>query len=216
MACCLALGLIFAAAAALSETRLIERALGGDRAAGLRLMERLIPVIRARCMTYLHQRVAGLVGGADADDLAQEIWLTLFKDDGRILRAYDPRRGSSIEGYVGLVARREIWRLKRAAERVRRGGDQRTLPIDDARDASTGVDPEQHLSSREVMAGLEAHLVETLPPRGQVIMRALYTDGLDVGVVASMLGVSRQVVYNWQHRIKLTATAFLSEAGVLG
>ena len=209
------MGLVFAVAAAIADVALIEQALSGRRSAGHRLMQRLIPVIRARCLTYLRQRAAGRVGVADVDDLAQEIWLTVFKDDGRILRAYDPDRGASLEGYVGLIARRELWRMKRAAEQVRRGGDQRTLPIDDARDAAAGVDPEQHVSSKELMARLEDHLTETLPPRGQAIMRALYTDGLEVSVIASMLGVSRQVVYNWQHRIRKAATAFLSDAGAL-
>ncbi|MGV3621265.1 MAG: helix-turn-helix domain-containing protein [Archangium sp.] len=40
------------------------------------------------------------------------------------------------------------------------------------------------------------------------MLKCLYSDGLDADETARVLGVNRQVVYNWQHRIRSLAREF--------
>ena len=46
------------------------------------------------------------------------------------------------------------------------------------------------------------HLEEQLSARGRVVLSLVYTDGLSVDEAAARMGVKKQVVYNWQHKIR--------------
>lgn len=48
--------------------------------------------------------------GQEVEDFVQETWLLLLKDDGRILRMWDPARGRTLNSWVHLVAQRHILR----------------------------------------------------------------------------------------------------------
>ena len=86
--------------------------------------------------------------------------------------------------------------------------------LDDVFDARThDPDPEALALGHDLAAGLDAHLNATLPERGRLVLRAIYEDGLEPQAVADLLGVNLQVIYNWQHKIRLTCRAFLTEAG---
>jgi len=44
------------------------------------------------------------------------------------------------------------------------------------------------------------------------VLALLYVDGLDVDQTAAALGVNKQVVYNWQFKIRQLAQAYLEAA----
>jgi RNA polymerase sigma-70 factor (ECF subfamily) len=211
----LAMALLFVFVALLGGSpeapALVRLALDGNGAALRQLVARLMPVIRARIRRQLHARGRGAVGQHDGDDLAQEVWLTLLGDDGRQLRQYDPERGMTLEGYVGRITEREVHNRLVAARALKRGGDTaevhlETLPDGEAADG----DPEAHAVTRDLAAALDQHLESHLSERGRLVLRYLYTDGEAVETTARALGVTHQVVYNWQHRIRSLADAFLS------
>ncbi len=190
---------------------LVRQALAGDAAAGDELVARLLPVVRSRARRARardpRQKIPDTV-----DDMIQEVWLVLVGRGGERLRAWDPDRGLSLERYVGLVAEREITRLRTRAAAQKRGGHLRALGSD-ALDSMTtpNPSPEEGLLARDLAAHLGAHLQEALPTRGQLVFRHAYTDGRSPNEVARLMGVKVQVVYNWQHKIRELTRAFLGD-----
>lgn len=202
--------LLLAGAEAVS---LVARAVDGDRRAVRRLVGRLLPVIRSRVRAFLAPRSTHRIGAHDLDDISQDIWTTLFADEGRMLRNYDPARGMSLEGYVGMVSQRETWRRWEQHRAAKRGGGRDAVGLDRAPEPVEGRTPEQRVMSAELATGLRAHLWETLPPRGRAVLVGLYEDGATVEEVCDLLGVKRQVVYNWRHRIRKASAAWLEAHG---
>ena len=136
--------------------------------------------------------------------------MVLLKDDSRLLDAYDFERGTSPQGYVGLIAQREIWnRLQREKALKRGGGLRETDPEHILRQAGERGNPELDVETRQLIAGMSEHLERSLPERGLAVLQELYTNGRPASDVAARLGVSRQVVYNWQHRIRKEARLYL-------
>lgn len=190
------------------EHALIRRAMAGQGSAVAVLVRRLMPVIRARVRRSL-MRQGKRLGPHDGDDLVQEIWLRLIDDSGRRLLAYDPSRGATLEGYTGLIAEREIGNLRQKAGAKRRGGNLVAVTSDDAKIPSAGASPEQQVEAQDLAARLGEYLEGELPARGRLILRYAFMDGLPPQQVAETLGVKVQVVYNWQHKIRTAARAFL-------
>lgn len=203
--------LVLAAALAHPDLKLVKGALAGRRAALRMLVRRLLPVVHARARVFLSRRPDRRIAGKDADDLTQEVWLSLLDDDGRLLRAWDPDRGMALEGYVGLLTRRQLWRNIEASSAQKRGGGVAPVALESAPEPVAPDDPERATMSAQLLARLRAHLFEQLPARGQLVYAALYEDGRDVSQTAEVLGVNRQVVYNWQHRIRKLARGFFAE-----
>lgn len=191
---------------------LVEAALSGDRRAVGRLVQRLMPIVRAMTRRVL-QRGGRRIGPHDGDDLVQEVWMSLLRDDGRMLRRYDPSRGASFESYVALIARTEAGKVLRAERAQKRGGDVEFGALDDAGGISGGPDPEAAALGRSMQADLDRHLRANLPARGQLVLKLVYGDGLSAPDAARTMGVKTQVIYNWQHKIRGLIRERLAEVG---
>lgn len=194
----------------MNDRVLVRAAARGDRDAVRELARRLMPVLRARVRRAVGA-TGGQLGSVGADDLVQEIWLALFRDDRRALLAFDPDRGASLEGYVGMLAEREIGNVRQRVGALKRGA-RLTVAASDELDevAEAGPTPEQLVSAAQVAEQLGTHLEGALPPRGLLVLRYAFADALPVADVARVMGVSVQVVYNWQHKIREEARRYLS------
>jgi RNA polymerase sigma factor (sigma-70 family) len=192
------------------EHALIRRAVGGEEPAIAVLVRRLMPVIRARVRRALSREGARL-GPSDGDDLVQEIWLKLVDERGAQLIAYEPDRGASLEGYVGLIAEREIGNLVRKLSTQKRGGH--LIAVEPAEDLpSSTANPEEAAAAENLAARLGEHLEALLPARGRLVFRYAFTDELPATEVAKILGVTVQVIYNWQHKIRIAAREFIASS----
>jgi DNA-directed RNA polymerase specialized sigma24 family protein len=213
----LALLAVLAAAVAVAmddPLALVRRALAGDGPSLRALVRRLVPVIQARTDVFLAARPGRRIGPHGVDDLVQDVWLALIKDGGRLLLAWDPARGMTLEGYVGLVTKRELWGRVRQETAGKRGSGLRAVDLADVEPAGSH-DVEGEAIGRDLARSLADHLEQALPERGRLVMRCLYTDGCSPAEVADVLGVNLQVVYNWQHKIRQLAHAFLSDAAAV-
>ncbi|MCK6551587.1 sigma-70 family RNA polymerase sigma factor [Myxococcota bacterium] len=191
-------------------TRLVEAARRGDVAAARALAERLSPVIHARVRRVLLRAGRASAGRIDATDLASGVWLALIDKDWKKLRAWDPSLGASFEGYVGLLAEREALNHMESERAQKRGGRERHVDGDaaDLVAAPSGT-PEDQTIAQDLAVALERHLLQSLSERGRAVLRFLYADAMAPDDVARTLGVDKQVVYNWQHKIRETARTFL-------
>lgn len=142
------------------------------------------------------RRYAGLVlfavrslvrEGAEAEDLMQEVFLRLCKDDFRLLKAYDAKR-AGLSTWLTIVARSTA----RDAQRRHRPP---STPLDDVPERLLAVN-----DTRREPLKLPNHL---LSPRQQLVLSLLYERDMDVAEVATALGVDPQTVRSTHHKAML-------------
>lgn len=180
---------------------LLRQALGRDRRALRRLGDRIDPLIDARIRRRLPNGRS--VDIHDLEDIGQWVWVRLFEREGHRLKGFDPARGS-LESFVSKVADNLI------IDRLRVQGeaqmDVAVLHDDEIEDPAPN--PEERTSVREEARLLRAHLDSILPLKGRLVLRLLYDDHRPEDETAEIMGVSKQVVANWKHKIKTLARAF--------
>jgi RNA polymerase sigma factor (sigma-70 family) len=140
-------------------TDLVARARDGDQRAWDTLVERHAPLIWSICRRYQ-------LPGADAEDVAQDVWLLLVD---QLASIRDP---AAIAGWLATTTRRECCRVLRAAQRPQAawpGLDAETIPDEQAPAA------EQELLAAERHAALREALAQ-LAPRDQELIAILIED----------------------------------------
>lgn len=197
-----------------SFRRLLDRARRGHGSAWKALVDALLPVVRARVGRALGQarhtqRLRPLFDLQE--DVEQQVFLFLFKDDARALAGWDPQRGMSLENYVGLIAQREAgnavryWRAESRRDEVLAEGDDAPGAHAAAED-ERGVD--ERLADRQQLERLWQQLEQALSPRGLLLFRLLFVEELDADEVAQTLGLTKRSVYNWKSQLRGLALRF--------
>lgn len=197
---------------------LLSRALAGDEPALARLVDRLTPVVQARVARTLllsgsPERRSGL--RQQVEDLAQEVFLALFRDGARVLRSWEPERGLSLENFVGLVARRRALSFLRSG----RGGARAEEPAGDGeleRIAPAGGaerGPERRAVDRDQLRRLLRRLEEELSPLGWHLFQLLLVEERPVDEVERAIRMSRDALYAWRSRLRRRARGLLDEIG---
>ncbi len=163
----------------------LGRLLDGDKAAWDAFVRRYAGLIVAA--------VRGVAtGGSDVDDLTQEVFVRLCKDDFRLLRTYDPAR-AGLSTWITIVAR------STARDALRRRRPE-AVPIDAVPEAQLAIDPVEPVPKLKLPEAL-------LSPRQREILTMLYDRDMDVAEVAQRLGIDPQTVRSAHHKamIKLRA-----------
>jgi len=181
---------------------LVERALARDREALRSLVDVLTPVIQARVARALLRRAASSSGRnirQEVEDLTQEVFVALFAEGGKALRAWDPGRGLSLVNFVGFVAERQVAAILRTTRRSPWTEDPTlTEELDrPAEDASA----ELRVLSQQMLNALLDRLREELSPLGLSLFEQLFVQQLSVAEVSEQMGMSRDAVYAWQSRL---------------
>src|SRR5437016_7571177 len=129
---------------------------------------------------------------AEVEDLTQDVFVRLCKDDFRLLRRYDPAR-AGLSTWITIVARSTA----RDALRRRRAD---SVPIDLVPEAQLAVDPVEPVQKLKLPEAL-------LSPRQREILAMLYDREMDVAEIAKILGIDPQTVRSAHHKamIKLRA-----------
>jgi RNA polymerase sigma-70 factor (ECF subfamily) len=126
-------------------------------------------------------------GGGDIDDLVQEVFARLCKDEFRLLKAYDPAR-AGITTWLTIVAR------STARDALRRRHPQVT-PLDSVPEALLAVE-DRHVEPLKLPA-------ELLSPRQKLVLSMIYDKDMDVAEIAAALGVDPQTVRSTHHKAML-------------
>jgi RNA polymerase sigma-70 factor (ECF subfamily) len=147
------------------------------------------------------RRYAGLVAAAvravarepgEVEDLAQEVFLRLCKDDFHLLRSYDPAR-AGLSTWITIVARSTA----RDALRRRR---PMTVPIEAVPEARLAVEPVEPVRKLMLPEAL-------LSPRQREILAMLYDREMEVADIAAALGINPQTVRSAHHKAMLKLRA---------
>jgi RNA polymerase sigma-70 factor (ECF subfamily) len=181
---------------------LVQRALSHDREALRSLVEALTPVIQSRVARGLLRRATAASGRSirqEVEDLTQEVFVSLFAEGGRALRAWDPRRGLSLVNFVGFLAERQVASILRTARRNPWTEDPTLAEELDAPMEGGGV--EVRLTSQQTLEALLGRLREELSPLGLSLFEQLFVQQREVAEVCERMGMSRDAVYAWQSRL---------------
>ena len=160
----------------------------GSKPAWDRFVERFAGLIVAAI-----RRVIG--PGGEVDDIAQDVFLRLCKDEYRLLRQFDPAR-AGITTWLTIVARSV------AHDSIRRRRAP-TQTLDDTPEAAFAVEP-RLTETVKIPPGL-------LSPRQQLILTMLYDREMEVGEIAVALSVDAQTVRSTHHKALVKLRAHFGE-----
>lgn len=181
---------------------LLRAALAGDTGATRALVRALLPEIRIRVTKGLLRRRAGAKNRdirQEIDDMTQEVLVALFEEGGRVLRNWDPHRGLSLKGFVGLVAEREVHSILRSGRRSP-WRDDPTLSeeLDSQQDASR---IEEVFSTKQLLKDVLERLHERLSPYGARLFALLVVEERSVEEVCREMQMNADAVYAWRSRL---------------
>jgi RNA polymerase sigma-70 factor (ECF subfamily) len=184
------------------DATLVQAALAGDRAALQQFVGALTPVIQVRVAQVLLRNPQAARRGIEHEvaDLTQEVFLALFADDGRALKAWDAARGLSFVNFVGLLATRLAITIVRSG---RRNPFAHAPTAADELEASAepAPGPEPRAASREALGAILRRLEQSLSPRGYELFCRLFVEQESVESVCASTGLSADAVYAWRSRL---------------
>jgi len=125
--------------------------------------------------------------GTEAEDLVQEVFTRLCKDDYRLLKTYDSTR-AGLSTWLTIVSRSTA----RDVQRRRQIG---VTPIDNVPEILLAVHDEPH---EKLLLP-----VELLSPRQKLILTMLYERDMDVAEIAKALAIDPQTVRSTHHKAML-------------
>lgn len=123
--------------------------------------------------------------------------LELFKDQGRVLRQWDPQRGASLSGYLAVITYRIC---RRDLSKKNNDPSQTRLPGTDWFEGR----PQQSLDVLDhwYVEKVRKELFATFSSRDRELYWSLYVDEKPVQQVADEHSMSRDAVYQWVARLK--------------
>lgn len=148
------------------------------------------------------RRYAGLVvaavrgvarEAAEVEDLTQEVFLRLCRNDFRLLRSYDPAR-AGLSTWLTIVAR------STARDALRRHRPL-AVPIEAVPEAQLSVPPVEPVHKLKLPEAL-------LSPRQREILGMLYDRDMEVAEIAAQLGIDPQTVRSAHHKAMIKLRAY--------
>jgi DNA-directed RNA polymerase specialized sigma24 family protein len=197
---------------------LVQAALAGEATAMRALVDTLLPVVHARVGLVLARRRDKIKGRdlrAVVEDFVQELFVTLFEDGGRVLRSWNPARGLSLKGFVGLVAERQTGKTLKVGRRSPFTEDPAEPETMSRLEA--GAAPGQRslqaeeIETRNLLAATVARLRAELSEQGFALFEALFVEEQTVEQVCATMALSPDAVYAWRSRIARKARAIRDE-----
>lgn len=138
--------------------------------------------------------VRGLASApGEVEDLTQDVFVRLCKDDFRLLRSYDPAR-AAVSTWLTIVARstaRDALRRRRAE----------LVPIESVPEGRLAIDPVEPPTRLKLPEAL-------LSPRQREILAMLYDREMDAAEIARVLGIDAQTVRSTHHKAMLKLRAY--------
>jgi RNA polymerase sigma-70 factor (ECF subfamily) len=168
--------------------------LSGDRGVWALFVPRAAAAMRApirRLLASRHQQ--------DVSDVLQDCFLKLVANDFRLLRRFDPAKGS-LATWLGVIATSttldHLRKKPPLAEAVDDHPEALAMPAE-ARDRATPLELPPHL----------------LSPRQALILKLLYEDEREVPEVATLLGIGAASVRSLHHKAVTRLREYFRERG---
>jgi RNA polymerase sigma factor (sigma-70 family) len=158
----------------------------------VRRYERLI----TSCVLKVLRRYGALFSSDDLDDLVNDVWVTLLRDDMKKLRQYDVARGFRIASFIGMVATNVTIDHLRARQ-------QETTPLDQVMEdyVSLGVTPRDTVEDAEREALAQAALGRLSNEERAFVYEVFHAESAPE-VLAKKLGVTTNTIYSRKFKIR--------------
>ena len=177
------------------------------------LIMALSPIIRASVTREMRRR-AGTRRAfeQEVEDMVQTVLLALFTREGSAIEAWDPdrSRGLGLEGFVSLVAARQVDTLLRSR---RRNPWTEEAVVSEAFDESpvSRAGPETLAGSRHTLFMVAARLRARVSPLGIKVFEMLFLQDRSPEDVGAALGLRTPAVHTWKSRLSRAAREISAE-----
>jgi len=180
-----------------TDSQLLRRVLENKNEGWVELLRRYRPLIY-RCITKVTNKHAPGIGSADLDEIYADVLMNLIRDDMRKLRMFNPRRGTKLGSWLGMISINSAYDYLRSASR---------RPMLDRVDGSPEPDGESERSPLELLIEKErwTHLNEFLgafSDKDRQFVSLYYGEGMEPAMVAESMSISLKTVYSKKHKIR--------------
>lgn len=178
---------------------LMEQYLAGHSEAARQLASLLYPIVQSRVARVL--RASNRVNCQEMEDITQEVFTFLFRENCRTLRSWKPNGGLSFRNFVGMVAARQAISLLRTERQWRQVTNYQDFPNKEI-DSELVENSEPAVISRDLLETLLGRLQEHLTPLGMEIFRLTFLEECTVKELCTQLHLSSDGVYAWRSRLR--------------
>ncbi len=196
------------------NAELVQRAIAREPEAVRAFVKSISPVVHGRIAKALMRR-RGPAGqrrdtAQEVEDLAQEVFLALFDNGARALRAWDPDR-APLGAFVALIADHQVYSIFRSGKRRPWSDDIDILTAPEAA-APSASNPETRAASKQALDALLDRLRADLSVKGFELFTRLFVDEQSVETVSAELGMSADAIYAWRSRLSKVVKNLATQA----
>lgn len=194
--------------AAWTDRELLRHVLRSEGRAWAELVRRYRPLIY-RCVTKVTLKYAPTLGSADLDEIYADVMMQLVRDDMHKLRIYNPRRGTKLGSWIGMLS------VNAAYDFLRSAGRRPLLDkVDGAIDPHDECDrtPLDQLIEKERWEHLNGLLSE-FTDKDRTFVDLYYHKGLEADEIAAEMQISLKTVYSKKHKIRAHLVRMLGQLG---
>jgi RNA polymerase sigma-70 factor, ECF subfamily len=178
-----------------TDSELLRRTLRNETRAWNELVRRFRSLI-FRCVTKVLGRYENVLSSADADEVYGEVMMTLVRDGMRKLRLYDPRRGTKLSSWIGMIATNVAYDYLRGTAR---------RPILDRIDGVPDIEEEAASPLDDMLSDERRQSLNTMladySDKDRAFVSLYYAQGLDAEEVAEEMNISVKTVYSKKHKL---------------
>lgn len=180
----------------ISDGMLLSAVLRREEDAWCELLRRYRGLIY-RCITKVLCRYESVLCNEMVNEVFSDVCLNLLRNDMKKLRVYDPKRGSKLGTWIGLIT------IHTAYDNLRVTARQPVLDrIDGVLEREDCVPgPLDHLLSKERRSQVN-DLAADFSPRDRRFMELYFGRGLSPAEVAQVMEISVKTVYSKKHKIQ--------------
>src|SRR5262249_32670999 len=178
-----------------TDTELLRRTLRNETRAWNELVRRYRALI-FRCVSKVLGRYESVLSSADIDEVYGEVMMTLVRDGMRKLRRYDPRRGTKLSSWIGMIATNVAYDYLRGTAR---------RPILDRIDGVPDIEEESDSPLDTILSGERRAQLNTMladySDKDRAFVSRYYAQGLEAEEVAGEMKISVKTVYSKKHKL---------------
>jgi len=180
----------------------VAEILDGGEASVRGLVAHIAPFVQAEVamMMTRYGNIRGRSGRQEVQDLVQDVFIVLFKDNGKTLRSWREDGGRKFGSFVRLVAKRRILSVMRTRSKNPWPDEPTEHQLLD-RAAHTG-EFDSALGFREELEVLWEKLSRWFADEDHLLFQLFFVEGLSIDEVESVTGKSRQALYSWRRELR--------------
>ena len=181
-----------------TDRQMLRRVLDNSESGWTEMLRRYRPLI-FRCITKVTNKHAPHMSSADIDEVYADVLMNLLRDDMRKLRMFNPRRGTKLSSWVGMISINSAYDYLRSAARrpLLDKIDGSPEPSEDHNERS----PLELLMEKERWSHLNVALTD-FSERDRTFLSLYYEKGMEASEVAEQMSISLKTVYSKKHKIR--------------